>query len=299
MGSDYLKRGIAFNGLVRAVAIDLTETVRTAQSKHDCAPTATAALGRLMIAAAVMGSTLKDKQQLTLKIKGDGPLGSIVANIDDAGNVRGYVDHPHELIPPKSKDKLDVAGGVGRHGMLYVIKDLGFGEPFQGTSQLVSGEVAQDIAYYYVVSEQIPTVFAAGVRLDQDLKVAFAGGYLLQLLPDATDEIIDLLEQKVKEASSVTKLMEQGMDPDQILEFLLGDADLKILPDVSTYRFECRCSKEYLASVLLSVGAADLRQLATESTKDTEVCCQYCSECYLFSAAEIQVLLDELAKENE
>jgi molecular chaperone Hsp33 len=294
---DYLVRALAFNKTVRAVAIDLTETVRVAQEKHESNPTASAAMGRLMTAAAVMGSTLKDKQKLTLQVKGDGPLGSINAQIDDKGNVRGYVQNPHILVEPFSEDKLAVSRGVGQNGMLYVTKDLGVKEPYKGSVQLVSGEIAEDIAYYFVISEQTPTVFAAGVLVGEEGKIKSAGGYLIQLMPDAKDSVIDELEKIVNSSESVSRLLDRGMTPEDILEYLLQNHELQFLDEKQYFRFSCSCSKDTLTGALITLGNEDLETFLDQDK--TEVCCQYCSECYDFSKTEIEEIINAIKNQDD
>ena len=289
---DYLVRAMAFNNMVRAVAINLTNTVKEAQQRHQSNPTASAAMGRLMVASAVMSSTLKDNQKLAIQIKGNGPLGTISADCDYDGNVRGHVKNPHVIIPPKSPEKLNVAGGVGNIGMLHVTKDLGFGDPYSGSCELLSGEIADDIAKYFVVSEQIPTIFAAGVLVGKEGAVLQAGGYLIQLLPGATDDIIYVLESIIGKAKPVSTLLKEGNNPQSILEYLLGEHDLNILESKNEFRFKCFCSKDYLKGILTTLGKEDLESLLDKN--ETEVKCQFCNESYIFLKEDIQELINKL-----
>ena len=293
---DYLVRGIAFQGLARVVAVDLTNTVYEAQKRHDSMPTATAALGRLMVAAAAMSSTLKDRQKISLLVRSNGPLESIIAECNWQGEIRGYVKNPHLIIPPLTDTKLNVAAGVGQ-GMLYVTKDLGFGEPYRGSVELISGEIALDIAQYFVVSEQIPTVFAAGVLIGSEGRVKHAGGYLVQLLPGATDQIIDILEKKIEEALSVTTLLSSGYTPEKILNYILGNNDLQLIGDRTQLTFQCTCNRQYLSQVLQTLGSSELKALVDQQT--TEVCCQFCNETYNFSQDDIMEILKEILKNEE
>lgn len=289
---DYMVRGLAFNDTVRAIAVDLTKTVRIAQEKHDSNPTATAALGRLMTASAVMGSNLKTGQKLTLTVNGDGPLGDINVQIDEAGNIRGYVQKPHILIPPVSEEKLAVANGVGKNGMLYVVLDYGLENPYKGSVELISGEIAEDIAYYFVKSEQIPTIFAAGVLIGEEGIVRSAGGYLIQVLPDAEDEVIKKLEEIIQSVKPVSRLLDQGYSPEDILNYLLKDYGLRILEDRKGFQFRCNCNKNSLAVALTTLNADDLDSFI--DLENTEVCCQYCSTCYTFTREEIDKIADQV-----
>lgn len=287
---DYGVRGLAFNDTVRAMAIDLTETVKAAQEHHSSNPTATAALGRLMTATAVMGGNLKDGQKLTLTIKGDGPLGSINSQIDDAGNIRGYVQYPHIIVEPLSDEKLAVADGVGKNGMLYVTLDYGLDKPYQGSVELISGEIAEDVANYYVQSEQIPTVFAAGVLIGKEGVVRSAGGYLIQVMPGAKDEVIDELEKVINKSVPVSRLLDQGNSPTDILEHLLADYQLRVLEGGKEFQFNCNCSKEYLKSTLITLNTDDLNSFL--DSENIEICCQYCSTCYTFTKTEVEALMN-------
>lgn len=289
---DYMVRGLAFNDTVRAVAINLTDTVKIAQKKHMSNPTATAALGRLMTASAVMGSNLKSGQKLTLTIKGDGPLGDINAQVDEVGNIRGYVQKPHVVVPPVNENKLAVANGVGKNGMLYVSLDYGLENPYKGSVELISGEIAEDIAYYFVKSEQIPTIFAAGVLIGKEGIVRSAGGYLIQVLPGAEDEVIERLEEIMRSVKPVSRLLDQGHSPEDILNYLLKDYGLRFLEDKKEFQFKCNCSKDSLEAALITLSEDDLNSFL--DLENTEVCCQYCSTCYTFTKEEIGKIANQV-----
>jgi len=289
---DYMVRGLAFNDTVRAVAVDLTNTVSIVQQKHNLNPTATAALGRLMTASAVMGANLKNGQKLTLTIKGDGPLGDINVQIDEEGNMRGYVQKPYVIIEPITEDKLAVAKGVGKNGMLYVTLDYGLENPYQGSVELISGEIAEDIAYYYVKSEQLPTIFATGVLIGKEGRVRSAGGYLIQVLPDATEDTIDKLEEIMKNIRPVSRLLDEGSNPEEILKYILSDFDLRLLEDNKKFQFKCNCNKDSIEAALITLSEEDLETFL--DMEDAEICCQYCSTCYSFTKEEISKIVTKV-----
>lgn len=286
---DYLVRGLAAQGKVRAVAVRLNNTVREYQHRHGAFPTATAALGRLMVSAAVMSSTLKNGDKVTLQIVGNGPFGRLVADANWLGDLRGYVTNPHVRIPPRVDGKLDVAAGVGKTGMLYVIRDMGLKEPYYGSSSLISGEIAEDVAYYFAVSEQVPSVFAAGVLVARNGIPSNAGGYLLQLMPGADEEVITFLERRVSQVPSITAMLDSGLSPEDILYELVDDLDFQLVGERKSLRFQCRCSKERLAGILLSMGEQELEELIRQG--QAEVTCHFCAERYHFSREELEELL--------
>ncbi len=285
---DYLAKGMAFNDLVRIAVVDLTDAVDVMQQHHGSLPTASAAIGRLMVAAAVMTDIIKDEQRLTLTVKGGGKLGAIHAQADAYGNVRAYADHMHIDFPLTEKGKLAVGEAVGSSGTLSVEFDYNLDSPYSGTVELVSGEIAEDIAYYFAASQQIPTVFAAGVLIGEADRVYAAGGYLIQLMPGAGEDIIDKIEKRMQEVLPMTELLRQGRTPEEIMEYLLGDEGLRILDEKKEYRFFCNCSREALRAALLSLSPEDLGELVPD--EETEICCSYCSTCYVFSRSEIMDL---------
>lgn len=285
-----LIRCITGDGAVMATAIDSTDIVSKAEQYHRTSAVVTAALGRLLTAASMMGNMLKGSNDtLTVKIAGDGPAGSLVAAADSAGNVRGYVMNPVVEIPLKENGKLDVCGAVGTSGSLYVIKDLGLKEPYNGFVPLTSGEIAEDIAAYYALSEQIPTVCALGVLVNPDLTVKKAGGYLIQLLPGADDAVIDRLEQNVKKAKPVTAMLDEGKSIEQIVKCMLEGFETEILYTENP-KYLCRCSRERFKSALASLGNEELAKMA-EEMPEIEVKCHFCNTTYKFTSEELKKLI--------
>ncbi len=285
-----LIRCITSDGLVIASAIDSTDICAKAEEYHQTSAVVTAALGRLLTAASLMGNALKgDAQSITLRISGDGPIGSVNAVADEHGNVRGYVTNPIVELPLKPNGKLDVSGAVGKNGSLYVLKDLGMKEPYSGFVPLYSGEIAEDIASYYVTSEQIPTICALGVLINPDLTVKAAGGYLIQLLPAAHgyEEVISKLEKNIAEIKPVTALLEEGNTIEEIIRKALNGFEVEILSEEQP-EYRCTCSKEHTADVLRSLGNEELDRLAEEP--ETAVNCRFCSANYTFTADEIKKL---------
>lgn len=290
--TDYIVRAAAADYQIRAFAATTKELAEAARKAHNTSPAATAALGRLLTAGAMMGSMMKGADDvLTLKIKGDGPLGGITVTADSSANVKGYVNNPMVLIHAKPNGKLDVSGAVGR-GELTVIRDIGMKEPYVGQTDLVSGEIAEDLTYYYAVSEQTPSSVALGVLMDKDTNtVRQAGGFIIQLMPDASEEVISALEKRLGEISSVTSLLESGMTPEDILKSLLGDMGLQIL-DRMPARFHCNCSKERVRKAVVSVGRKELEQMIGEG-KPIEVNCHFCNTNYEFTVEELKEILAE------
>ncbi|GMK48392.1 33 kDa chaperonin [Paenibacillus glycanilyticus] len=287
---DVLVRGTAWGGKIRVFAACTTQLVNELQRRHQTLPTATAAFGRTATAAAIMGAMLKGEEQLTVKVKGDGPIGQIVVDANAHGEVRGYVDNPDVLLPSNEHGKIDVAGGVGRNGYLHIIKDLGLKDPYLGSVPIVSGELGEDFTYYFAVSEQTPSAVGLGVLVEPEGKVTHAGGFILQLLPGLTDEEITRLEQAIGSIPHVTKLMEQGEMPEGILRRLVGD-DLHI-HDSLELKFQCKCSRDRVEQTLISLGASELEQIIEEDGK-AEVVCHYCNEAYTFDREQLQELLDQ------
>lgn len=285
-----LIRCITSDGAVMATAVDSTDIVARAEQLHKTSAVVTAALGRLLTAASMMGNMLKGKNDtLTIKIEGDGPAGSLVAAADSVGNVRGYVMNPVVEIPLKENGKLDVSGAVGTKGSMYVIKDLGLKEPYNGFVPLVSGEIAEDITAYYATSEQIPTVCALGVLVNPDLTVKKAGGYIIQLLPGADDSTIDRLEENVRRAKPVTSMLDSGMDIEQIVKEMLSGFETEVLYTESP-EYKCNCSRERVEKTLVSLGEKELTEMA-EELPEIEVKCHFCNNKYVFSKKEIKKLI--------
>ena len=286
---DILIRGMTPDGRVKAAAVETTGLVEEMRRIHKTLPVATAALGRTLSAASMMGDELKDEQgSVTLQIRGSGPIGAITAVSDSRGNVRGYVQNPAVDLPLREDGKLDVGGAVGAEGgILTVIKDIGAKEPFSGKVELLGGEIAEDIAAYYAESEQIPTVCALGVLVNTDQSVKKAGGYIIQLMPGAGDEIIDRIERGVVAAGSVTSQLDRGMSPQDILRGILGE-DFVIM-DEHEVKYECKCSRERVERALISMSAQELEQINADG-KNIEVTCQFCDAIYTFTPAEIKKL---------
>lgn len=289
MSTDYIVRATAADGQVRAFAATTREMVEYARAAHNTSPVATAALGRLMTAGAMMGSMMKGENDiLTLQIKAGGPLKGITVTADSKGNVKGYVGNPNVILPANSKGKLDVAGAVGP-GFLTVIKDMGLKEPYSGQTMLQTCEIAEDLTYYFATSEQIPSAVGLGVLMNKENTVRQAGGFIVQLMPFASEEVISALEKKVAEVTSVTNLLEQGMTPEQILEQLLGDQGLEIT-DRMPVRFSCNCSKERVAKAVISIGKKDLQEMIDDQ-EPIEVNCHFCNSHYKFTVDELKELL--------
>ena len=287
---DEIVRAITADGLVKAAAITGRDLVERARNIHTLLPVATAALGRTLMAASLMGDAMKiDGSSLTLQIKGGGPLGTILAVSDEAGNVRGYVQNPHVGLMEKAPGKLDVGRAVGETGSLTVIKDLGMKEPYVGTIDLLSGEIADDIAAYFVESEQIPTACALGVLVGTDQSVTSAGGYLIQLLPGAGEDIITKIEAGVQRVGSVSHALEGGLDGAGLLRAVLSDFDLEIL-ETHPVEYRCYCSRDRVTRALISMGREELSSLIQEQGQ-AELTCQFCDQIYRYSKEDLDEIL--------
>ena len=286
---DYMVRATAAHGQVRAFAATTRDMVEYARQAHNTSPVVTAALGRTLTGGVMMGSMMKgEKDLLTIKIEGDGPIGSILVTADAAGHVKGYAQNPQVMLPPNDKGKLDVAGAVGI-GVLSVIKDIGLKEPYVGQTILVTSEIAEDLTYYFATSEQTPSSVGLGVLMNRENTVRQAGGFILQMMPDATEETISALEKKLGEISSVTSMLDEGLTPEGILERLLGDMDLEILGRMPV-SFECGCSKERFARGIASIQKSDIQEMIDEG-KPIEVRCQFCNAAYEFTPEELKELI--------
>ena len=287
--ADYLVRATAANAQIRAFAITSRETVERARSAHNLSPVVTAALGRLMTGGVMMGSMLKgEKDMLTLQIGGAGPVHGLTVTADSQGNVKGYADNPQAMMPPNSAGKLDVGGVIGA-GVLTVIKDMGLKEPYSSTIELTTGEIGDDLTYYFATSEQIPSGVALGVLMEKNNTVKQAGGFIIQLMPFTSEAVIAKLEEKLTHMSPVTTLLEEGRTPEQILETVLGDMDLEIT-DTLPVQFYCNCSKERVEKVLLSLGKQELQELIDEG-QDVELNCHFCNTNYVFSVEELRKIM--------
>ncbi len=289
--SDYIVNAITSNGAIRVVAADTTELCNRAQEIHKMSPTAAAALGRALTAAAIMGSMLKSSDDsITVQLSGGGPIGRVVAVGDGKANVKGYVDNPLVDLPLNEKGKLDVGGAVGSDGFLSVIRDLGLKEPYVGQVPLVNGEIAEDLTKYYATSEQIPTAVALGVLVDVDYTIKAAGGFILQVLPGAYDEDIDNVEKTVASISSVTEMLSEGKKPEDIVKQLLSDYEIEFFDNVPTM-YKCDCSRERTDRALISIGQEELSKIIEEDQK-AQITCHFCDNVYDYTKEELQSLLE-------
>lgn len=290
---DYLVRGMSMDGLVKVVAIRSTQLVRRGAEIHKTTPNATAAFGRALTAASMMGNMQKvENGSMTLQIKGDGPIGGVVCVSDAIGNVRGYVYEPNVPLMEKHPGKLDVGATIGRSGTLTVIRDLQMKEPYVGSIELVSGEIGDDVTAYFAQSEQTPTACALGVLIDKDTSVKVAGGYLIQLLPGATEETIDVVEKGIQRAGAVTAMLEQGMTPEDILGQVCGDLGV-VFMETTEVSYKCYCSTERVTSALISLGKKELTEIAAEE-KEFPVECQFCDTIYKFTPDDIRNIIEKV-----
>ena len=286
---DYIVRATAADNQIRAFAATTRNLVEHARSIHNTSPVATAALGRLLTAGAMMGSMMKGTDDLlTLQIKSDGPIGGITVTADSMANVKGYVYHPEVMLPPSSKGKLDV-GGALRPGILSVIKDMGLKEPYVGQTELVSGEIAEDITYYYAVSEQVPSSVALGVLMNKENTVRQAGGFIIQLMPFAEEEVIQKLEERIAALPSITTLLEAENTPESILTLILGDMGLTFHDTMDT-NFYCNCNKERVEKAIVSIGKKEIQEMIDEN-ETIEVNCHFCSTKYHFSVDDLKEIM--------
>ena len=283
--SDYLVRATAADAQVRAFAVTARDTVETARAAHDTSPVMTAALGRLLCAGAMMVSMMKGEADiLTLQVQGDGPAGGLTVTADSRGRVKGYAVNPQVILPPNSQGKLDVGGAVGA-GSLRVIKDLGLKEPYVGQTQLQTGEIAEDLTYYFAASEQVPSSVGLGVLMEKNNTVKQAGGFIVQLMPFAEGNVIEKLEANLCRIHSVTKLLEDGNSPEQILGILLEGMDMEILSDMPV-EFYCNCSRERVAKALYSIGKKEMDEMIKDG-EPIEVKCHFCNTAYRFSVEDL------------
>lgn len=286
---DYIVRATAADAQIRAFAVSSKNLVEHARSVHDLSPVVTAALGRLMTGGVMMGSMLKGEDDLlTLQIKGSGPVHGLTVTADSKGNVKGYADQPQAMRPPNSARKLDVGGVIG-NGVLTVIKDMGLKEPYSSTIELKTGEIGDDLTYYFAVSEQVPSSVALGVLMEKNNTVKQAGGFIIQLMPFTQEDVIDRLEARLSGIASVTSMLQEGNTPEQILEKILGDMELEIT-DRMPVRFSCNCSRQRVEKVLLSLGRKELQNMLDEG-EDVKLNCHFCNTDYIFKTAEIREIL--------
>ena len=289
--ADYIVNAITSNGAIRVVAADTTQLCNRAQQIHKMSPTAAAALGRTLTAAAIMGSMLKSADDsLTIQLNGGGPIGRVVAVGDGNANVKGYVDNPLVDLPLNANGKLDVGGAIGRDGMLGIIRDLGLKEPYVGQVPLVNGEVAEDLTQYYATSEQLPTAVALGVLVDVDYSIKAAGGFILQVLPGAYDEDIDKVEKTVASISSVTAMLSEGKKPEDIVEQLLNGYEIEYFDNVPT-KYECDCSRDRTDRALISLGKEELSKIIDEDGK-AQITCHFCDNIYEYTKEDLEALME-------
>lgn len=290
---DYIVRAMSRDGFVKAVAIRSTEIVRRAQQIQNSTATATAALGRALTATSMIGNMQKvEEGSVTLQIKGGGPLGTILCVSDALGNVRGYVQNAEITLLEKYQGKLDVGAAVGTEGTLTLIRDMGMKEPYIGSVELVSGEIADDVTAYFAQSEQTPTACALGVLVDRDQSVRVAGGYLVQLLPGAPDSVIDGLEAGIQKAGAVTGMLDRGLTPEEMLEAVFGPEELDFL-ETTEVAYKCYCSRDRVVSTLISLGKKELTEIAAEG-ETVDIGCQFCDTVYQFTPQEIREILQTL-----
>lgn len=287
---DYIVRATAANSQIRAFAATTRDLVEEARAIHNTSPVATAALGRLLTAGAMMGSMMKGfSDVLTIQIDSDGPIGGMTVTSDPRANVKGYVKNPEVILPANKNGKLDVAAALGI-GVLSVIKDIGLKEPYIGQTILMTSEIAEDLTYYYATSEQTPSSIGLGVLMNKDNTVAQAGGFIIQLMPDASEEIIDKLEKKINGLTSVTSMLESGMTPEMILEEILGEFELNILSTMPT-NYHCNCSEQRVAKAIISVGKTEIQKMIDDE-KPIEVNCHFCGKHYEFGIDDLKEMLE-------
>lgn len=290
---DYIVRATAGGGQVRAFAATTKSLVEEARVHHNTSPVATAALGRLLTAGAMMGSMMKnDTDVLTLQIKGDGPIGGLTVTADASANVKGYVENPDVMLPPKD-GKLDVGGALGI-GLLNVIKDMGLKEPYVGQTILQTSEIAEDLTYYFATSEQVPSSVGLGVLMDKDNTVHCAGGFIVQVMPFVTDEVLNKLEENIQKISSVTSMLDNGHTPEEMLEKVLEGLDVEFT-DTIPAKFYCNCSKERIEKAIASIGKKDIQEMIDDG-EDVEVKCHFCNTAYKFNVEELKKIYEHARK---
>ena len=285
---DYIVRATAANAQIRAFAASTTELVEQARQRHNTSPVASAALGRLLTGGVMMGSMMKNPTDiLTLQVKCAGPIGGLTVTADSQGNVKGYVNNPDVLLPPKN-GKLDVGGALGA-GFLNVIKDMGLKEPYSGQTVLQTGEIAEDLTYYFATSEQVPSSVGLGVLMEKDNTVKCAGGFIVQVMPFIEDEVLERLEKNIQNIQSVTAMLDNGHTPEDMLAQVLEGLELEIV-DTLPAHFSCNCSKERIEKAIISIGKKDIQSMIDDG-KDIEVKCHFCNTAYNYTVDELKELL--------
>ncbi|MDO4939319.1 MAG: Hsp33 family molecular chaperone HslO [Lachnospiraceae bacterium] len=288
---NYMIRATAADGMIRAFAATTRDVIEEARTRHNLSPVACAALGRLMTATLMMGWDMKSESDLlTVQIQCDGPIKGLLATADNSGRVKGYVNHPDVMLPPNDKGKLDVGGALDL-GVLSVIRDTGLKEPYVGQTILISGEIAEDLAYYYATSEQVPSSVALGVLMNRDNTVRQSGGFIIQLMPGAGDELAEKLEAKIQGLKSMTAMLDEGLSPEEILKLILDEFGLEI-NDRTQVQFYCNCDKARVEKVLISVGRQNLEEMIGED-KPVELVCHFCGRKYEFTVDEMKAMLDK------
>lgn len=288
---DKLVRGTAKDGMVRVIGAITTDIVNYGTKAHECTPVASAALGRMLTAGVLVGSTLKsEKEKVTLKMDGGGEAKGVTVVADSKGNVKGYIGNPYIDLPLNEKGKLDVSKAIGKNGMLYVIKDLGLKDPYVGQVPITSGEIAEDFTYYFTVSEQTPSAVALGVLVDKDLSIKAAGGFIIQMMPDADELLADILMYRLQEIPPVTQMIAEGKTIEDILQYIFDGMDLKLLQE-SKPEYKCDCSRDKIEKALISIGEKDLKEIYNDN-KDEEVVCNFCNKKYSFSHEDIGKMLN-------
>lgn len=290
--NDYLIKALAFDSTIRAYAVTTTEAVGEMQRRHYSWPTATAAIGRTMSATVMMGAMMKGEEKLTVKVDGHGPLGAIVTDADAKGHIRGYALNPQTHFDLNEHGKLDVRRAVGTEGMLTVVKDLGLRDMFTGQTPIVSGEVAEDFTQYFVVSEQVPSAVALGVLVNPDNTVKASGGFILQVMPGASDETITELEQRISQMGPISKMIDRGLTPEEVLEEVLGKENVRVV-DQMEVNFDCNCSKERFGTAIKSLGEEEILTMMSEDGQ-AEAECHFCLEKYVYSKEELKDFVDEI-----
>lgn len=290
--NDYLIKALAFDSTIRAYAVTTTEAVGEMQRRHYSWPTATAAIGRTMSATVMMGAMMKGEEKLTVKVDGNGPIGAIVTDADAKGHIRGYALNPQTHFDLNEHGKLDVRRAVGTEGMLTVVKDLGLRDMFTGQTPIVSGEVAEDFTQYFVVSEQVPSAVALGVLVNPDNTVKASGGFILQVMPGASDETITELEQRISQMEPISKMIDRGLTPEEVLEEVLGKENVRVV-DQMEVNFDCNCSKERFGTAIKSLGEEEILTMMSEDGQ-AEAECHFCLEKYVYSKEELKDFVDEI-----